>query len=337
MSRIRTWLVVLSAAVLLIVVGGTLGLMWIDHYSAFDAFYMTLITITTVGYQEIRPLSFHGRIFNSFLIIFGVTIMLLAVGGMTQVIIELELTQYFGKRRTNKMIDKLKEHIIVCGFGRVGRGAAHELQRAGVPFLIVDKNEDRVEWAMREGMLGVLADATDDETLKQAGVLRAKGLIATLQSDADNLFMILSAKALKPTLQVSARVASEQSEKKMRLAGADHVFAPYDITGNRMAQVMLKPHVFEFIDFTTKKMGGLDVGIEQFSVPVSSGYASKSLIEAQLRRGLGVIVLAIRKSGGEMQFNPPAEAAIEAGDFLIVMGESANLRRLERLLAEVQT
>ncbi len=145
---------------------------------------------------------------------------------------------------------------------------------------IVDKSEERVEWAIRDGMLAVLADATDDETLKHAGILRAKGLIATLQSDADNLFVILSAKALKPSLQVSARVASEQSEKKMRLAGADYVFAPYDMTGNRMAQVMLKPHVFQFIDFTTKSMG-LDVGIEQFSVPAASEFASKSLIREQ--------------------------------------------------------
>ncbi len=336
MRRLRNWLIVLGSGVVLIVTGGTLGFIWIDHYPPFDAFYMTLITITTVGYEEVHPLSFYGRIFNSFLMIFGVTMLLLAVGGMTQVIISLELTQYFGKRRTRKMINSLQDHIIVCGFGRVGRGAARELQRAGVPFLIVDKNEDRVEWAMRDGMLGVLADATDDETLKQAGVLRAKGLIATLQSDADNLFVILSAKSMKPTLQISARVNSEQSEKKMRQAGANHVFAPYDMTGNRMAQVMLKPHVVQFIDFTTKGMG-LDVGIEQFSVPVSSGYASKSLIEAQLRKGLGVIVLAIRKSDGEMLFNPPAEAEIKAGDFLIVMGEAANLRRLEKLLAEVQT
>jgi voltage-gated potassium channel len=261
--------------------------------------------------------------------------MLLAVGGMTQVIVELELTQYFAGRRTKKMINKLQDHIIVCGFGRVGRGAAHELQRAGVPFLIVDKSEDRVEWAIRDGMLGVLADATDDETLKHAGIMQAKGLIATLQSDADNLFVILSAKALKPDLQVSARVASEQSEKKMRLAGADHVFAPYDMTGNRMAQVMLKPHVFQFIDFTTKGMG-LDVGIEQFSVPASSEFASKSLSESRIRSELGVIVLAIRKSDGQMHFNPPAEAEIQAGDFLIVMGEAADLRRLELLLAEVR-
>ncbi|HTC87723.1 MAG TPA: potassium channel protein [Bryobacteraceae bacterium] len=335
MRRLRNWLIVLGSGVLLIVTGGTLGFIWIEHYPIFDAFYMTLITISTVGYEEVHPLTFQGRIFNSFLIFFGVTIMLLAVGGMTQVIIELELTQYFGKRRTRKMIDKLQDHIIVCGFGRVGRGAAHELKRAGVPFLIVDSSEDRVEWAMRDGMLGVLADATDDETLKQAGVLRAKGLIATLQSDADNLFVILSAKALKPSLQVSARVASEQSEKKMRLAGADHVFAPYDMTGNRMAQVMLKPHVFQFIDFTTKGMG-LDVGIEQFSVSSSCEIASKSLAESKIRSELGVIVLAIRKSDGRMLFNPPAEAEINGGDFLIVMGEAASLIKLEQVLSEVR-
>lgn len=335
MRRLRNWIMVLVGGVVLILTGGTLGFIWIEHYSPFDAFYMTLITVSTVGYGELHPLSFRGRVFNSFLIFFGVTMMLLAVGGMTQVIIELELTQYFGRRRTRKMIDKLREHIIVCGFGRIGRGAAHELQRAGVPFLVVDKNEERVEWATRDGMLALLADATDDETLKQAGIMRAKGLIATLQSDADNLFVILSAKALKPGLQISARVNSEQSEKKMRLAGADYVYAPYDMTGNRMAQVMLKPHVFQFIDFTTKSMG-LDVGIEQFSVPASSEYASKSLLETGIRKELGVIVLAIRKSDGHMQFNPPAEAEIQAGDYLIVMGELASLRKLEQVLSEVR-
>ncbi|HUJ50674.1 MAG TPA: potassium channel protein [Bryobacteraceae bacterium] len=335
MLRFRRRLILIVIALVLIVAGGTLGFVLIEHYPPFDAFYMTLITITTVGYGEVHPLSDAGRIFNSFLIFFGVTAMLLAVGGMTQAIIELELNQYFGKRRTRKMIDALHDHYIVCGFGRVGRGAAGELQRAGVPFLVMDKNEDRVDWAIKAGMLGVLADATDDQNLKDAGILRAKGLIATLQSDADNLFVILSAKALKPSLLVSARVNSEQSEKKMRLAGADYVFAPYDITGNRMAQVMLKPHVFQFIDFTTKSMG-LDVGIEQVRVPAASEFVSKSLLEANIRREMGVIVLAIRKADGRMIFNPPAEAAIEAGDHLIVMGEAQGLRRLEQVLAEVR-
>jgi voltage-gated potassium channel len=335
MGRFRNRLLLILGVLLLTLLGGTLGFVFIEHYPPFDAFYMTLITISTVGYGELYPLSHAGRIFNSFLIFFGVTIMLLAVGGMTQAIIELELNQYFGKRRTKKMIDALEDHYIVCGYGRIGRGAAGELQRAGVPFLIVDQNEDRVEWAMKSGMLAVLADATDDETLREAGVLRAKGLIATLQSDADNLFVILSAKALKPSLLVSARIASEQSEKKMRLAGADYVFAPYDITGNRMAQVMLKPHVFQFIDFTTKSMG-LDVGIEQVRVPDKSEFASKSLLETKIRKELGVIVLAIRKADGQMIFNPPAEAEITGGDHLIVMGEPHDLRRLEQVVAGVR-
>jgi len=336
MHRLRNRLLLIAISLLLIIVAGTAGFIFIDNYPPFDAFYMTIITISTVGYTEVHPLSHAGKIFNSFLIFFGVTIMLLAVGGMTQVIIELELNQYFGKRRTKKMIDKLHDHYIVCGFGRVGRGAATELLRAGVPFLVVDKNEDRVEWAIKEGMLAAFADATDDSTLQDAGVLRAKGLIATLQSDADNLFVILSAKALKPSLLVSARINSEQTERKMRLAGADYVFAPYDMTGYRMAQVMLKPHVFQFIDFTTKNMG-LDVGIEQVRVRNGSKFASKTLEQMQLRRELGVIVLAIRKADGSMQFNPPAEASIGVGDFLIVMGEPANLQRLEQLLAEVRS
>jgi len=335
MSRLRNRLLLIVIALALTIAGGTIGFIVIEGYPPFDAFYMTIITISTVGYTEIHQLSYAGRVFNSFLIFFGVTIMLLAVGGMTQAIIELELNQYFGKRRNKKMIDKLNDHYIVCGFGRVGRGAASELQRAGVPFLVVDKNEDRVEWAMKAGMLAALADATNDETLRDAGVLRAKGLIATLSSDADNLFVILSAKALKPSLLVSARIATEETERKMRLAGADYVFAPYDMTGYRMAQVMLKPHVFQFIDFTTKSIG-LDVGIEQVRVPASSEFVSRSLEEMQIRKELGVIVLAIRKSDGRMLFNPPADAEIHGGDFLIVMGESANLQRLEQMLAEVR-
>jgi voltage-gated potassium channel len=260
--------------------------------------------------------------------------MLLAVGGITQTVIELELNQFFGKRRIKKMIDKLEDHYIVCGFGRIGRGAAMELQRAGVPFIVADKNEDKVEMAIRSGMLGVLADVARDEALLDIGIMRAQGLIATLSTDADNLFLLLSAKGLKPTLQVCARIAEEGSEQKFRRAGADFVFAPYDITGNRMAQALLRPHVFQFIDFTTKNIG-LNVGIEQVLVG-GNGFNSRSLAELQLRRELGVIVLAIRKADGIMLFNPAAEAEIQSGDFLVVMGESENLRRLEQMLSETK-
>jgi voltage-gated potassium channel len=334
-KTIRRRLIFILGAIVLVLLGGTVGFMLIEHYDPFDAFYMTITTITTVGYGEIFGLDRAGRIFNSFLIFFGVTTMLLAIGGMTQTVIELELNQFFGKRRIRRMIDKLENHYIVCGYGRVGQGAAQELKRAGVQFVVMDMNMDNVERAIKSEMLAVLADANRDDNLIDVGILRAKGLIATLSSDADNLFLILSAKALNPKLQVSARVAEEKTEQKMRLAGADYVFAPYDITGNRMAQALLKPHVFQFIDFTTKNIG-LDVGIEQVRVGGTSMFASRTLEQLQLRRDLGVIVLAIRKSDGNMLFNPPADSEIEGGDYLVVMGEPVSLSRLEQMLAEVK-
>lgn len=335
MEHLRPRLIFIVCAIAFTLLGGTAGFMAIEHYAPFDAFYFTLTTITTVGYGELYGLSRAGRVFNSFLIFFGVISLLLAVGGITQTAIELELNQFFGRRRVKKMIEKLKGHYIVCGFGRVGRGAAAELRRAGVPFVVIDRNEDKVELAIKSGMLAVVADSNRDEALLEVGIERALGLVATLSTDADNLFLVLSAKGLKADLRVCARLAEEASERKFRRAGADFVFAPYDITGNRMAQALLKPHVFQFIDFTTKSMG-LDVGIEQVMVPATSEFASRTLAQLQLRRELGVIVLAIRKADGSMAFNPPAEAEIHGGDYLVVMGEPLNLRRLEQMLAEVR-
>ncbi len=335
MGHLRRRLILIAAGMALVLAGGTAGFVWIEHYPVFDAFYMTLTTVTTVGYGEIRSLSTTGRIFNSFLILFGVIIMLLAIGAMTQTVIELELNQFFGKRRIKGMIEKLEGHIILCGFGRVGRGAAEELRQAGAPFVIVDNDEDRVERAIHNGMLAVLADASRDETLKEVGIEKATGLIATLASDADNLFVILTAKTLNPKLQLSARVAEETSEKKMLRAGADFVFAPYNTTGHRMAQALLKPHVLQFLDFTTQKNMGLDVGIEQVRVAERSAYAGRSIAEMEIRRDTGVIVLAIRKASGEMSFNPAAEAKLFAGDHLIAMGEPKQLRKLEQLLMGV--
>ncbi|HML17299.1 MAG TPA: NAD-binding protein, partial [Bryobacteraceae bacterium] len=193
----------IAIAMAITLAGGTLGFVLIEHYPVFDAFYMTLTTVTTVGYGELHTLSRAGRIFNSFLIFFGVSLMLLAIGAMTQTVIELELNQFFGKRRIKSMIEKLDGHIILCGFGRVGRGAADELRQAGASFVVVDRDEERVERAIKQGMLAVLADASRDETLRDVGIDRASGLIATLASDADNLFLILSAKALNSRLRLS--------------------------------------------------------------------------------------------------------------------------------------
>jgi len=334
MAHLRRRLALIAIAILATLAFGTIGFVLIDHYPVFDAFYMTLITVTTVGYGEIRPLSQAGRVFNSFVIFFGVTVMLLAIGAMTQTVIELELNQYFGKRRVKGMIDKLADHFIVCGYGRVGRGAAEELLQAHVPFVVIDNRDERVERAMKAGILAVLGDATHDDVLREVGISKAKGLIATLASDADNLFLILSAKALNSRLHLSARIDEEASEQKMRRAGADFVLAPYKSTGHRMAQALLKPHVQQFMDFTAHGAGP-DMGIEQVRVSTRSSFADQTLGHMEVQRTLGLIVLAVRKADGQMLFNPTADQRIAAGDHLIVMGESDGLRKLEQMLTGV--
>lgn len=310
---------------------GTLGYHYLEDYPWFDGFYMTLITITTVGFGEIHPLSQRGRMFTSFILLFGAGIMLQGITLIAQIVVEREFGELLGRRKSKRMIDKLKDHFIICGFGRVGRGAALEMQRAGVSFVIVDKDEGRVERAMRMGMLAVSADATRDETLRELRIEQAKGLVSALASDADNMFLILSAKTLNPKLLASARANEEEAEQKLRRAGADIVFAPYYLTGNRLAQSILKPHVHEFMDIFARSIG-MNVSMEQVCVQSGCEMDGKSLMDMQVRRDLGVIVLGIRRASGTMEFNPPADAAIRAGDFLIVMGEQAGLRKLESLL-----
>lgn len=330
-SRLFRRVLLIAGLIVITLIVGTVGFEVIEGYSWFDGFYMTLTTITTVGYQELKPLSRAGRIFNSFLISFGVTAMFLAVGAMTQTIIELELQDRYGKRRKKRMIHNLHDHFIVCGFGRVGRNASYEIQRANAPFLVIDRNEQRVAKAASAGMLAVAADATHDDSLREAGVLRAKGLIAALPSDAENLFIILSAKTLNPRLTVVTRASEEEAGEKLRRAGADTVFTPYSMAGRQLADALLRPHVVEFLDFARSNIGP-KVTMEQLCVAPKTEFTRKPLGQLLELRKSGVIVLAIRKPEGETIFNPPAEAEISAGDFLIVMGERPSLQKLEEIL-----
>ncbi|MBS1857264.1 MAG: potassium channel protein [Acidobacteria bacterium] len=332
MSRLSRRFLFIGLAIAATLLIGTAGFTMIDGFPPFDAFYMTLTTMTTVGYGEIHPLSHAGRIFNSFIIVFGVTTLFIAIGTMTQAIIEQEFGEAIGKRRTKRMIENLKDHFIICGYGRVGRGAATELKHAGVPFVVVDNTPERVERAMLAGTLAVVADSTRDDTLRMVGIERARGLVAALATDADNLFVLLSAKGLNPNIYVATRAAEEGAEAKMRRAGADAVFAPYAMAGHRLAQSLLRPHVVQFLDFTTKDVGE-GVAIEQVRVAPTSEVAGKTIRELQLRREVGVIVLAIRDPGGHMTFNPPPDSPVRGSDFLIVMGRPQDLRTLENLLA----
>jgi voltage-gated potassium channel len=332
--RIIRRIILISALIVFTMLLGTVGFRLVENYPLFDAFYMTLITISTVGYQEVRPLSHAGRIFNSFLIFFGVSAMLFAVGAMTQTIIELELQDRYGKRRRKRAIMQMKDHYIVCGFGRVGRSAAFELQRAGAALLVIDRNEQRVARAAQAGMAAIQADATRDESLREAGIERARGFIAALATDADNVFVILSAKTLNHRLTVVTRASEEDAEEKLRRAGADTVFSPYSIAGHRLAQALLRPQVVQLLDFASQAMG-LDVAMEQMRVGPNPGLASRRLGDLAPRHAR-LIVLAIGKSDGGMIFNPPVEMEVSSGDVLIVMGEQPSLRNLENVLTRVR-
>jgi voltage-gated potassium channel len=334
MSVIYRRILVVASAIALTLAIGTAGFVFIAHYPVFDAFYMALITMTTVGYQEIHPLDVAGRWFNSCYLLLSVSMLLLAMGVMTQSIVESQFGNLLEKRKVRKMIDQLRDHFIVCGFGRVGRGAAQELRAAGAQPLVIDRREDRVEWATRSGYLALQGDSTRDETLKLAGVERARGLIGALATDADNLFAVISAKTLNPKILIAARAAEEEAERKMRQVGADAVFAPYTMTGMRLSQSLLKPHVRQFLDFTTSNLGP-SVRLEQLEVLAASDLVGRSLSELRIGREMKVIVLGIRRTSSEMIFNPSAETLVEAGDFLIVMGEAEPLRRLEARVAGV--
>lgn len=330
-GRVIRRILIIAGLLSITVAAGTAGFVFIEGYSWFDAFYMTISTITTIGYQEIKPLSHSGRVFNSFLIIFGVSAVFVAVGAMTQTIIELELQGRYGEHRKKQMIHQLHDHFIVCGYGRVGRNASAEFQRAGSPFLVIDRDEQRVAKATSAGMLAMAADATCDDSLREAGVLKAKGLVAALASDADNLFIILSAKALNPQLTVVTRASEEEAGEKLRRAGADTVLTPFSMAGRQLADVLLRPHVVEFMDFARSNIG-TGVVMEQVRVTPRTEVTRKTFGELLELRKSGVIVLAIRKPSGDTIFNPPPDFTISAGDILILMGERANLQRLEKIL-----
>ena len=331
MQRLLRRIFLIVGLLVFVLVVGTIGFVFIENYPWFDAFYMTLTTITTVGYGEIRPLSHSGRLFNSFLIIFGVSTIFLASGAMTQTIITFELQDRYGKRRKKRMIEKLYDHFIICGYGRVGRHASQEFLRANVPFLVIDLSEERVEKAMSAGLLAAVADATSDDALRHAGIMRARGLISALPTDAENLFVILSARTLNPGLTVVTRASEEEAEEKLRRAGADTVFTPYSMTGRQLADSLLRPHVVEFMDFGRSNIGP-EVTMEQVCVSQGAEITRKTFGQLTELRRSGVIVLAIRKKGGETIFNPPPELEVSGGDFLIVMGERAGLQKLEQIL-----
>jgi len=310
-----------------VILVGTAGFHFIEGWPWFDGFYMVVTTLTTIGYQEVHQLSHAGRVFNVFVIIAGVSLLFLAIGSLTQALLEFELTSFLGRRRMEREIGRLSEHYIICGSGRVGRSAARILVGSHAPFVMIEQNEAK---AARYGgdWLVLVGDATQEETLRQAQIGSARGLVAATTTDATNLYIVLTARSLNPKLKIIARASEEDAEKHLLKAGADSIVSPYTFAGNRIAQSFLRPHVVSFLDTPTTHLG-LDLEIGEVFVGSDSPFAGKTIEGSRIRQERGLIVLAIKKEKG-MQFNPAPDDRIEPGDYLIAMGEPAQLRRLEQ-------
>ena len=316
-------------ALLLVILTGTIGFHLIEGWTWFDGFYMVVTTLTTIGYQEVHPLSHAGRIFNVFIILAGVSMVFLAIGSLTQALLEFELRSFFGRRKMERTIDRLTDHYIICGAGRVGRSAARELARKPVPFVIVEQNEVKAAKHGKEDWLVFIGDATQEQTLRQVQIERARGLVAATTTDATNLYIVLTARTLNPRLTIIARASEEDAEKHLLSAGADSIVSPYTFAGHRIANSFLRPHVVSFLDTATTHLG-MDLEIGEILVGQNSAFAGKTVESSRIRQDRGVIILAIKREQG-MKFNPSSEDRIEPGDYLIAMGEPAQLRQLEQV------
>jgi voltage-gated potassium channel len=308
---------------------GMVGFHFIEGWPWFDGLYMVVTTFTTIGYQEVHPLSHAGRVFNVVLIVAGVSLVFLGIGSLTQALLEFELASFFGRRKMEREIERLSDHYIICGAGRVGRSVARELARRPVPFIIIEQSEPKADRYGGEKWLFLVGDATQEQTLHNAQIERARGLVAATTTDATNLYIVLTARGLNPKLKIIARASEEDAEKHLLTAGADSVVSPYLFAGQRIAQSFLRPHVVSFLDTATTHLG-MDLEIGEIHVTPNSAFAGKTVETSRLRQERGLIVLAIKRAQG-MHFNPSSEDRIEAGDYLIAMGEPDQLRQLQQM------
>ncbi len=313
-----------------ILILGTVGYHAIEGWSFFDGLYMVIITLSTVGYQEVRPLSQTGRAFTMVLVLSGLGFMFYAAGILAQVIVEGQLQDILGRRRLQKKIEKLRNHYIICGFGRIGEVIARELSRNRVPIAIIDSRPQHAQLLDKLGYPYIIGNAIQEEVLLAAGLTRAEGLIATVTSDADNVYIVLTARSLNPNLKIVARAGEAGSEQKLRRAGANIVISPYELGGQRMAQTIIRPTVVDFMDVALGE--GIELSLEEIAVAARSELVGVSLKDSGIRQRLDLIIVAIKRQDGTMLFNPQPETSILAGDTLIALGSKVNLDRLVQLL-----
>jgi voltage-gated potassium channel len=327
---IRRRLFVMLAVPVLLMLAGTVAYHFLEHLSLFDSLYLTVITLTTIGYGDVYPRNTAGRVFTIFLALGGIFTLFYVAAEVIRLVIGGEVRDILGRRRMEQNLSQLTDHLIVCGFGRMGRLVCKEFAAEKLPFVVIEREARLLENFPYASGIPLSGDATSDELLLLAGVERSRALVAVLPSDADNLFITMSARLLNDKLFIVARAEGELAEKKLLRAGASRVVSPYTIGGNRMAQAVLRPAVVDFIELATRTEY-LDLQIEETEIAAKSSLAGKSLQECKVRQELGVIIVAIKKSQGHMVFNPPGDAVMEPGDLLITLGNRSQLDQLERL------
>lgn len=311
---------------------GTAGYMVIEGSTFFDGLYMTVITITTVGYGEVVPLSHAGRFFTMGLLLVGVGFVLFLFGEVTDAVVEGGLRRILGRNNMEKKVAGLRNHYIVCGFGRIGKVICKALHDNRLPFVVIEHDAQEVQQINDLGFLALEGNASSDETLLKVGIKQAKGLIAVVSSDADNVYIVLSARGLNPNLYIMARSSgAEGTETKLLRAGADKVISPYYIGAVRMAQMIMRPTVVDFLDLTVHG-GELGLRLEELRVSEHSALANKTLMTSNIRKKHDLIVVAIKREHGEMLFNPMPDTEILPGDILVVLGEYKSIKELEQEL-----
>ncbi len=319
----------------MVIVAGTAGYMLIERWDLLDALYMTVITITTVGYGEIRQVSETGRIFTIAIIFVGMGVLGYTFGMVAQAMVAFQLRSILGRRKLGLKIRSLKGHYIICGYGRIGSIIAQELKSNHISVIVIDQSPESKETLENQDIPYIIDDATSDDVLIEAGIERAKGLIAVVESNADNLFITMTARGLKRDLFILARADDEQTKKKLLRGGADRVELPYLIGGHKMAQTIVKPAVTDFLELTVQDKD-IELKMEELLVGERSTLNGVTLVDSGIRRETNTIILAIRKKNGQMSFNPSSQTRIESGDTLISLGHSGDLKKLSAMLSGSQ-
>jgi len=328
LGKILLFLIILF----LLVIAGTMGFYFLEEMPLLDSLYMTIITLSTVGFEEVRPLDATGRIFVIFLVIFGVIAATFTLSAIGQFILEGQLRRIMGRRKMQSKIKKLTNHFILAGYGRVGREVVQLFKHRKVPFIVIDAKSETIEQLDSENCLYVQGQATEDEVLITAGIEKARALISTLPDEADNVYLALTARHINPGMSIICRIDHPESEKKLRRAGADYVVSPHALGGARMAMASLRPNVVDFMQMTS--MGESGLGIEEVTVPAGSRIAGKTLVESGIKAQFGVTVIGIKKPDRQIVINPPTHAVIEAGDVMLLVGSTQQLEELTSRMTE---